>query len=102
MHQRVIFSISSRIESRTVVIVLQPHQQTLQGKATNVLRYCCEFMRRISLVVLVVWFCGVSGVAQQISPELFNGLKWRSIGPFRGGRAVAASGAVGGGSTFYF
>ncbi|MBV8832172.1 MAG: hypothetical protein JO108_23465, partial [Acidobacteriaceae bacterium] len=40
--------------------------------------------------------------AQSVSPSLFSGLEWRSIGPFRGGRSVAVSGVVGGGSTFYF
>jgi photosystem II stability/assembly factor-like uncharacterized protein len=40
--------------------------------------------------------------AQDITPNLFNSLKWRLIGPFRGGRAIAASGVPGGGSTFYF
>src|SRR5579884_4347805 len=39
---------------------------------------------------------------QTISPALFGGLKWRSIGPFRGGRAVAVTGVPGGGTTFYF
>ncbi len=39
---------------------------------------------------------------EQFSPNLFNGLTWRLIGPFRGGRAVAVSGVPGGGSTFYF
>ncbi len=33
---------------------------------------------------------------------MFDGLKWRSIGPFRAGRSVAVSGVVGSGSTFYF
>jgi len=32
----------------------------------------------------------------------FGGLKWRLIGPFRGGRAVAVSGAVGSGTEFFF
>ena len=41
-------------------------------------------------------------ILAQVSPELYSGLQWRSIGPFRGGRAVAASGVPGGGSTFYF
>ena len=40
--------------------------------------------------------------AQPLSPHLFNGLEWRLIGPFRGGRAVAVSGVPGGGATFYF
>ncbi len=44
----------------------------------------------------------IAASAQEISPSLFNGLKWRLIGPFRGGRAVAVSGVVGNGSTFYF
>ncbi len=35
-------------------------------------------------------------------PEIFNGLKWRLIGPFRGGRAVAVTGIPGDSRTFYF
>lgn len=44
-------------------------------------------------------FCAVQ--AQEVSPSLFNGLNWRLIGPFRGGRAVAVTGIPGGGSTFF-
>jgi photosystem II stability/assembly factor-like uncharacterized protein len=40
--------------------------------------------------------------AQAVPPEMFNGLKWRLIGPFRGGRAVAVSGVPGDPTTFYF
>jgi photosystem II stability/assembly factor-like uncharacterized protein len=40
--------------------------------------------------------------AQSVSPDLFSGLKWRLIGPFRGGRAVAAAGVPGDPNTFYF
>src|SRR5581483_9863388 len=40
--------------------------------------------------------------AQSVSPDLFSGLKWRLIGPFRGGRAVAACGVPGDQATFYF
>jgi photosystem II stability/assembly factor-like uncharacterized protein len=43
-----------------------------------------------------------AAVAQSVSPELFNGLKWRLIGPFRGGRAVAVAGVPGDSTTFYF
>jgi photosystem II stability/assembly factor-like uncharacterized protein len=32
----------------------------------------------------------------------FSGLKWRMIGPFRGGRSVAVTGVSGSGTTFYF
>ncbi len=58
-------------------------------------------MRRTCLWLVATSFCSLLA-AQQISPELFNGLKWRLIGPFRGGRAVAVSGVPGGGSAFYF
>jgi photosystem II stability/assembly factor-like uncharacterized protein len=43
-----------------------------------------------------------AAVAQPVSPELLNGLKWRLIGPFRGGRVVAVAGVPGDSTTFYF
>jgi photosystem II stability/assembly factor-like uncharacterized protein len=39
--------------------------------------------------------------AQQVSPELLHGLKWRLIGPYRGGRATAVSGIAGNKTTYY-
>ena len=44
----------------------------------------------------------VVAVAQPVPPELVNGLKWRLIGPFRGGRVVAVAGVPGDSTTFYF
>ena len=41
-------------------------------------------------------------IAQSVSPQLLDGLKWRLIGPFRGGRAVAVAGVPGDSTTFYF
>lgn len=40
--------------------------------------------------------------AQTVRPELYDGLRWRLIGPFRGGRAVAVAGVPGNPTTFYF
>src|SRR4030081_803624 len=40
--------------------------------------------------------------AQSVPQELFGGLKWRLIGPFRGGRVVAVAGVPGNSTTFYF
>ena len=40
--------------------------------------------------------------AQQVPARLFDGLSWRMIGPFRGGRAEAATGVPGDPNTFYF
>jgi len=44
----------------------------------------------------------VAAMAQAVSPELFSGLKWRLIGPFRGGRVAAVAGVPGDPTTFYF
>ncbi|MGD0365213.1 MAG: hypothetical protein ABSC93_30385, partial [Bryobacteraceae bacterium] len=44
-----------------------------------------------------------SGLAAQTVPAaLFDGLSWRMIGPFRGGRAESATGVPGDPNTFYF
>src|SRR3981189_229020 len=47
-------------------------------------------------------FFAVAAIAQPVPPELMNGLKWRLIGPFRGGRVVAVAGVPGDSTTFYF
>jgi photosystem II stability/assembly factor-like uncharacterized protein len=44
----------------------------------------------------------IAAVAQSVPSELVNGLRWRLIGPFRGGRAVAVAGVPGDSTTFYF
>jgi photosystem II stability/assembly factor-like uncharacterized protein len=41
-------------------------------------------------------------IAQQYDSSLYSGLRWRMIGPFRGGRVNAVSGVVGQPDTFYF
>ena len=55
-----------------------------------------------SLLGLFLCFALTPLHAQSVSPDLFNGLKWRLIGPFRGGRAVAAAGVPADPNTFYF
>jgi photosystem II stability/assembly factor-like uncharacterized protein len=39
---------------------------------------------------------------QKIDARLFQGLRWRSIGPFRGGRTLAVTGVRGQADVFYF
>jgi photosystem II stability/assembly factor-like uncharacterized protein len=58
-------------------------------------------MQRVCRCLLGLLFC-LALKAQAVSPDLFSGLKWRLIGPFRGGRAVAVSGVPRDGRTFYF
>jgi photosystem II stability/assembly factor-like uncharacterized protein len=38
---------------------------------------------------------------QKLVDSVFHGLKWRNIGPFRGGRSVASTGVVGQPQTYY-
>jgi photosystem II stability/assembly factor-like uncharacterized protein len=54
------------------------------------------------LVLVIACFLNLSSSAQSVSPDLFGGLQWRMIGPFRGGRVVAVAGVPGDGATFYF
>jgi photosystem II stability/assembly factor-like uncharacterized protein len=42
-----------------------------------------------------------SVLAQQIDPRLYGEMRWRMIGPFRGGRTVAATGIPGKPNVFY-
>jgi photosystem II stability/assembly factor-like uncharacterized protein len=59
--------------------------------------------------LLVFWgflFCVllVAGAlrAQTLDESLWSAMKWRSIGPFRGGRVLAAAGVPGDPNTYYF
>src|SRR5579872_4656591 len=55
-------------------------------------------MHRLSLLFLLL----VSPLpAQQFSPDLYSGLRWRNIGPYRGGRTVAADGIPSQPNVFY-
>jgi photosystem II stability/assembly factor-like uncharacterized protein len=62
-------------------------------------------IRRLLMFVIIVigMLLSVSNIdAQQPDPSLYSGLRWRMIGPFRGGRVNAVSGVVGQPDTFYF
>jgi len=57
---------------------------------------------RETLTALFFLLLTSATIAQSVPTELMNGLKWRLIGPFRGGRAVAVAGVPGDSTTFYF
>jgi photosystem II stability/assembly factor-like uncharacterized protein len=40
--------------------------------------------------------------APQVDERLFNGMRWRQVGPFRGGRVLAVTGVPGEPNVFYF
>src|SRR5437879_9191675 len=53
------------------------------------------------LCMLLVAFPAVSVRAQQYDPKLYSEMRWRCIGPFRGGRTVAISGVPQQPNVFY-
>ena len=62
-------------------------------------------LRRLFAVVLLLaassaFVAGSAGA--QADPSLFQGLRWRLIGPFRGGRVLAVAGVPGQPEHFYF
>jgi photosystem II stability/assembly factor-like uncharacterized protein len=57
---------------------------------------------RQHLFVWLSFFLVSSVAAQSIPADQLNGLNWRLIGPFRGGRTVAVAGVPGDPATFYF
>ncbi len=52
------------------------------------------------LVILSISF--TARAQQQVDPKLYGGMKWRLIGPFRGGRAIAVTGVPSQPYTYYF
>jgi photosystem II stability/assembly factor-like uncharacterized protein len=52
--------------------------------------------------IIFVLFLAFTAAAQQLDPQLYSGLRWRMIGPFRGGRSIAVSGVEGQPNVFYF
>lgn len=59
-------------------------------------------MRRLlGLCVMVLLSFAVNSLAQ-VNPTLVGGMKWRQIGPFRGGRVLAVAGVPGDPNTYYF
>ncbi|HKS67130.1 MAG TPA: hypothetical protein VJR26_07815 [Candidatus Acidoferrales bacterium] len=58
-------------------------------------------LRSAILFVLVFAFVPVVP-AQTLKPDTLKGMKWRLVGPFRGGRALAVAGIPGDANTYYF
>src|SRR5258708_36312776 len=58
-------------------------------------RFFSVFLLLTALLPCCVW-------AQQADPGLYGGLRWRMIGPFRGGRSNAVSGLEGQPHVSYF
>jgi len=55
----------------------------------------------LSALVLSCILASAAGTSAQVNPNLYEGLHWRSVGPFHGGRISSVSGVVGDSGTFY-
>jgi photosystem II stability/assembly factor-like uncharacterized protein len=59
-----------------------------------------SFSRAICIFLALLFCCSLS-FAQQFDQQLYQSMRWRSIGPFRGGRTVGATGVRGQPNLFY-
>jgi photosystem II stability/assembly factor-like uncharacterized protein len=55
-----------------------------------------------AFLFFAVTLCSALAGAQQYDQKLFAGMKWRLVGPFRGGRVLAVAGVPGQPSVYYF
>ena len=67
------------------------------------------FVSEISILIVALFLLAPVSLIAQTAEELseptldslYNGVKWRNIGPFRGGRSVCASGVIGDSQTYF-
>lgn len=53
------------------------------------------------LQFVLVLFCNGAALCQSISPNMYDGMRWRLIGPFRAGRVTAVAGITGQAEVYY-
>ena len=56
----------------------------------------------VAAILVVALWAVPPGFSQESSPQTFAGMRWRLIGPFRGGRAIAVTGIPGKPYEYYF
>lgn len=59
-------------------------------------------LRLLFIVLFALTLVSLPAPAQQVDPSPASGLRWRMIGPFRGGRSNAVSGIEGQPNVYYF
>ena len=60
------------------------------------------FLPSLIFATVAAFFGVTAGCAQNITPNLYSGMRWRMIGPFRGGRCLTAAGVRGQRDVYYF
>lgn len=53
-------------------------------------------------IAAISMLCSSSAFSDSVPQNLYNGMRWRQVGPFRGGRAEAATGISGDPLVYYF
>src|SRR5256714_5247826 len=80
-----------------------PIHQTESPFMSEIRRFIVHpFLPILSIAIVVLLMLAPVAIAQQYDTNLYSGLRWRMIGPFRAGRVNAVSGVVGQPDTFYF
>ncbi len=91
--------LSYRQDKHEREISLRPHPYTCSSaRRSNSLSSFVTY--RFAIAVILILVAGAS--AQTMPPQAYSVLKWRLVGPFRAGRALAATGVPGNPYTFYF
>src|SRR6266852_2798979 len=103
------FSVLLRLSANSVLILLSPRDTMLRFVNHNSEVRVKAFPRPVAILVSFFLSCLLlthSATAQQainpVDPKTYGGMKWRLIGPFRGGRALAVTGVPSQPNTFYF
>jgi len=91
MHSEILVS----LRSLAPLGILNSYTMLLLMPKSSVVRF-------IPLCTLLILFSSCFAFSQQLDPNLYNGLRWRMIGPHRGGRAIAVSGIESQPNIYYF
>src|SRR5256885_5586056 len=93
-------NLDDRNRSNATVASLQTDR--LKGTAIMLFAARAAFRALILVVLLASVFAQFTTNAQTIPSQFYDAMRWRLIGPHRGGRALAVSGVRGQPETFYF
>ena len=73
----------------------------METNSNNICNIFYPWLRRHSFLLIVTFFFPIILNSQSFSPDLFNAMHWRMIGPHRGGRTVGAVGVPQQPNVFY-
>ena len=89
------------IDGRVSETVTKPPLRQMPAIASCTILRVSIRARFLAYLLLVSFLCSVTS-AQRVDPKLYQGLRWRLVGPFRGGRTVAVAGIAGNPNVYYF